>query len=110
MNTSKNKIIKSTSAMLLIVLSLLFIHSELGVGMSNEEGHEQHDFCDIVSFSSTLLKDKQNSDTTFHVAVDHPPIRSLTVIERPAKISIDYNFTPFTTTSLKLSSLQSFLI
>lgn len=107
----KNKITKLSSILLLAVLSLLFIHSEVGIGMSNEEVHKNPDFCDIVSFSLVISKDKHDIDLSCVFACDQSPVLTFdSIIEHPSKIYYGYNITSFKTTSFTLSSLQTFLI
>jgi hypothetical protein len=71
----KNKIVKSTSLLIIIVVAFAFIHSELDQ-FSYDIDHDEHDYCDLVDgatiqltkTSSGLLKLKIDKISSFNSA------------------------------------------
>lgn len=70
----KNRVVKTASLSIIIVIAFSFIHSELGQLSFDEDNHNAHDYCDLVNeatlqltkTSSDLLKLKIDKTTSLH--------------------------------------------
>ena len=111
MEKSKQKIVNLTSIFVLLILAVLFIHSELGLTNVQEEAHNQHDFCDLVKNTMNAKSHSIESITinfsymSYLIATPH-----LQLFDNSSNLVFIAPFKQFLTTSSRLSFLNTLLI
>ncbi len=107
----ENKLINLTSVILLTILSFIFIHTELGVASEQEANHHHHDFCELVSNSTT-----QGSPVAQFLKIANVNTNSLIVtprlvsFENSSFLLLTIPVERFFNNSSRLSFLSTFLI
>ena len=96
---------------LLTILTFLFLHSELGLASEQESNHSNHDFCDLVSNSTT-----QGVSVVQFLKIINVNINSFIVglrffsQENSSLLTLIIPVEHFLTNSSRLSFLSTFLI
>ena len=111
MKKSKQKIATLTSIFVLLILAVLFIHSELLFTTLQEKTHNQNDYCDLVK---NTLNVKSQTIESITINLSHMsylialPITNL--IKNSSNLIFIAPFKQFLTNSSRLSFLNTLLI
>ena len=107
MKNWKLKIVSFTSVLVLLILAILFIHSELGISAVPEKSHDQHDFCNL--FTLTTIHNATSIISSTINLFQSNLICAATLTNLPENLSLFGFFTPqkqFRSNSTKLSYFQ----
>lgn len=101
----KNKIVKSTSLIIIIVVAFSFIHSELDQ-FSYDIDHNEHDYCDLVDGATLQLT--KTSSNLFKLKIDKIcSFNSADIITKPSSFRKKKDL-EYYNTSQKFSQLYIF--
>ena len=108
MKKSKEKIVNLTSVFVLLILAVIFIHSELVDQCHLDESHAQHDYCNIVSNSTTPQQNNIHHQVDYDV-VAIPSIDISAIFEETNSVSFNNSYTSLADISRTIL-FESFLI